>query len=85
MGDDHYRLVEYVLWAGSDLGRHGLSRVENMLGGVWVVLKFEWQPPNLGVFPVKSCKVRPGIGPASSSSFSSFLGPMAAWGCLLLI
>ena len=41
MRDDYNRLAEYALWAWDGQRRHGLSRVRNVRGGVWVVLKLE--------------------------------------------
>ena len=81
MRDDHYRLVEYVFWAGQAWFERSRKYVERRLGGSKILMAtFE-----LRAFPVKSCRIRPGVGPTSSSPFSSFLGPVAAWGCLLLI
>ena len=69
MGDGYDRLVEYALWAWSGQRRHGLSGVENVRGGVWVVLKLEWKPLHPRAPPVKSCRVRSSPSPASSSHF----------------
>ena len=65
---DNHQLIDHAdrVWIW---GLYGLSGVENIWGGVWVVLKLEWQPLNQGVPPVKSCRVQSRFGPASSSPF----------------
>ena len=40
---DSYQLVGHVVRAWVYQGLYGLSGVGNILGGVWVVLKLEWQ------------------------------------------
>ena len=64
---------------------HGLSGVGNVQGGVWVVLKLEWQPLHPRAPPAKSCWVRSSPPPASSSPFP----PSYPWwqhgGFLLLV
>ena len=66
---DSYQLVEHAAraWVRQEL--YGLSGVGNILGGIWVVLKLEWQPQDQGVPSVKSCRFRSSVGPASSSPF----------------
>ena len=41
----------------SDQRLHGLSGVEIVLGGLWVVLKFEWNPLHLRTPPSKSAGI----------------------------
>ena len=62
-------MVGHVVRVWVYQGLYGLRSVGNIWGGVWVVLKLEWQPLHEGAPPVKSCRVRSSFGPASSSSF----------------
>ena len=66
---DNYQLVDNAAraWVRQEL--YDLSGVRNIWGGVWVVLKLEWQPPYQGVPFVKSYRFRSSFGPASSSPF----------------
>ena len=66
---DSYQLVGHVVRAWVYQGLYGLSGVGNIWGGVWVVLKLEWQPLHQGAPPVKSYRVQSSSGPASSSPF----------------
>ena len=75
---DSYQLVGHAVRAWVYQGLYGLSGVGNILGGVWVVLKLEWQPLHQGAPPVKFCRVRSSFGPASFSHFPHFLALVAA-------
>ena len=55
---DSYQLVGHAVQEWVYQGLYGLSGVGNIWGGVWVVLKLEWQPLHQGAPPVKSCRVR---------------------------
>ena len=44
MRDGYDRFAKYALRAWNGQRQHDLSGVENVRGGVWVVLKLEWQP-----------------------------------------
>ena len=79
------RLVEHVVRAWDGQRRHGLSGVENVRGGVLVVLKLEWQPPHPRTPPVKSCKGRSSTPPASPSPSPPFWPPWQPGGFLLLV
>ena len=59
MRDGYDRFAEYALRAWNGQRRHGLSGVGNVRGGVWVVLKLEWQPLHPRAPPAKSCSVTP--------------------------
>ena len=48
------RFAEYALRAWDGQRRHGLGGVENVRGGVWVVLKLEWQPLHPRAPPAES-------------------------------
>ena len=50
-GGDQLFECAFQAWIGQRL--HGLSRVGNVQGGVWVVLKLEWSPRTP---PVESCR-----------------------------
>ena len=69
MRDGYDRFADYALWAWNGQRWHGLSGVGNIRGGVWVVLKLEWQPMHLRAPSVKSYRVRSSSPPASSSHF----------------
>ena len=83
---DSYRLVGHAVQAWVYQGLYGLSGVGNIRGGVWVVLKLEWQPLRPRTPPTElrgGCSSSP---PASSSpftslvlSFSPFLASAAVW------
>ena len=83
---DSYRLVGHVVRAWVYQGLYGLSGVKNIRGGVWVVLKFEWQPLHPRTPPTElrgGCSSSP---PVSSShftililSFSPFLASVEVW------
>ena len=81
---DSYQLVGHAVRAWVCLGLYGLSGVENIWGGVWVVLKLEWKPLHQGAPPVKSCRVRSSFGPASSSHLSPSW-PLGRHGGFLLL
>ena len=66
---DSYQLVDHATGAWVRQELYGLSGVENIWGGVLVVLKLEWKPPYQGVPLVKSCRFWSSFGPASSSPF----------------
>ena len=55
MKDGGDQLFERAFQAWIDQRLHGLSGVENVQGGVWVVLKLEWNPRTP---PVESCRGR---------------------------
>ena len=63
------RFAEYALRAWDGQRRHGLGGVGNVRGGVWVVLKLEWQPLHPRAPPAESCRGRLSFPPASSSPF----------------
>ena len=85
MRDGYNQLVEYAFWAWSGQRWHGLSGVGNVRGGVWVVLKLEWQPLHLRAPPVKSCRVQSSPPPASSSPFPPSWPLWQHGGFLLLV
>ena len=64
---DSHQLVDHAIrvWICREL--YGLRGVENIWGGIWVVLKLEWKPLNQEVPSIKSCRVRSRFEPASSS------------------
>ena len=85
MRDSYYRLVGRALraWVGQRL--HGLSGVRNVRGGVWVVLKLEWQPLHQRTPPTgfrKGCSSSP---LASSSSYPPSYPLRQHGGFLLLV
>ena len=69
MRDGYDRFVEYAFRAWDGQRRHGLSGVRNVRGGVWVVLKLEWQPLHSRAPPAESCRGRSSFLPASSTPF----------------
>ena len=70
MRDGCDRLDECALRAWDGKRQHGLSGVRNVRGGLWVVLKLEWQPLYLRVPPSESRRGCSSSPPASSSPFS---------------
>ena len=69
MRDGCDQLAEHAFWAWDGQRRHGLSGVGNIWGGVWVVLKLEWQPLHSRAPSTESCRGRSSPSPASSSPF----------------
>ena len=61
------RLVELVVREWDGQRRHGLRGVGNVRGGVWVVLKLEWQPLHPRTRTDNSCRGCSSSPPASSS------------------
>ena len=79
------RLVECAVRAWDGQRRHGLSEVENVQGGVWVVLKLEWQPLHPRTPTAKSCRGCSSSPPASSSLSPPSWPPWQSGSFLLLV
>ena len=79
------RLVERAVQAWDGQRRHGLSGVKNVRGGVWVVLKLEWQSLHPRAYPAKSCRGRSSSPPASSSPSPPSWPSWQRGGFLLLV
>ena len=72
MRDGCDQLDECAFWAWDGQRQHGLSGVGNIRGGVWVVLKFEWQPLHPKAPPAELCGGCSNSPLASSSHFPHF-------------
>ena len=68
MRDGRDRLVWCAFQAWIGQGLHGLSGVGNVRGGVWVVLKLEWQPLHPRTPPVEPTGLSHSRPAPSSSS-----------------